>query len=138
MTKSKWFVYTVSVGLIPVLARLLLWLMAGSTKDVSLLNTTDFVGFSLVLVATNISGLEHESFVDQEWKTRSMGISFFVVALLATVFVAACLSDTDPAIFNQTKVLAAAIFLSVGTLIHSYALWDRLLKIRTAKEAVNE
>ena len=58
--KIKWLIYTVLVGLIPILSRLLIWLV---TKEgtVEMLNASDFVAFGLVLHISNINEIEHIS-----------------------------------------------------------------------------
>jgi len=58
--KTKWLIYTVLVGLIPILSRLLVWLVT-NTGTVNILSPSDFVIFGLVLHISNINEIEHFS-----------------------------------------------------------------------------
>lgn len=77
--KIKWLIYTVLVGLIPILSRLIVWVV---TKEgsVDLLSPSDFVAFGLVLHISNINEIEHFSGVEREWKTSQNGISIAFIA----------------------------------------------------------
>ncbi|AFJ43528.1 hypothetical protein [Francisella orientalis] len=66
--KIKWLIYTVLVGLIPILSRLIVWLVT-KKGSVSLFSPSDFVAFGLVLHISNINEIEHFSGIQKEWKT---------------------------------------------------------------------
>ena len=121
MTKTKWIIYTVLIGLVPVLSRLLIALL--SRAHVNSFEASDFVGFGFVLTIANINGLEHATNVSPGWKTQSIGISLIIVALLSIVFVASCLSAE---LFDRTKTLLSALVLAAGALLHGYSVIDRL------------
>lgn len=52
--KIKWLIYTVLVGLIPIMSRLLVWLVSNKV-GIEILNASDFVAFGLVLHISNIN-----------------------------------------------------------------------------------
>ncbi len=56
--KVKWLIYTVLVGLIPILSRFLVW---GVTEPgiVSFITASDFIAFGLILHISNINEIEH-------------------------------------------------------------------------------
>jgi hypothetical protein len=123
MTKTKWAIYTVVLGLVPILSRLLI--AALSKGPISPVEASDVVGFGFVLAITNISSLEHATNVDPGWKTQSIGISLIGVALLSIVFVASCLPAEQ---FDRSKTLWSACALSATALLHSYSVCHRLAK----------
>ena len=129
MTKTKWVIYTVVLGLVPILSRLLIALLARS--HVSPVEASDVVGFGFVLAITNIGGLEHATNVQPEWKTQSIGISLIVVAMLSIVYVASCLS---PDLFDRSKTLCSAIVLTLAVLLHAYSVCNHLV---TSREKAN-
>ena len=73
-SKSKWFVYTVLVGLIPIASRLLIW-VTSKAGTVPAFAPQDFVAFGLVLHITAINELEHVSKVDH--RSGSMAMNTF-------------------------------------------------------------
>ena len=66
--KTKWLIYTVVFGLIPIISRLLVW---GVTQHgtVSAFATSDFIAFGLILHISNINEIEHLSDDNKSWKT---------------------------------------------------------------------
>ncbi len=69
--KTKWLIYTVLVGLLPILSRLLVWAV---TKEgsINIFSPSDFVAFGLVLHISNINEIEHFTNVEKEWKTAEL------------------------------------------------------------------
>ncbi|OQX66407.1 MAG: hypothetical protein B6A08_20630 [Sorangiineae bacterium NIC37A_2] len=121
MSKTKWFIYTVLLGLLPILARLLIALL--SKHSVSPLESSDLVGFGLVLTITNINSLEHATHVPADWKTQTIGISLVAVALLSIVFAASCLGDDQ---VDRRMTLYSAMALVFAAFAHSYSVFERI------------
>ena len=69
--KVKWLIYTVLVGLIPILSRLLVW---GVTESgvVSLITASDFIAFGLILHISNIHQIAPLSDAQKSWKTTQL------------------------------------------------------------------
>ncbi|MBI1929170.1 hypothetical protein HYR99_33610 [Candidatus Poribacteria bacterium] len=128
MKKTKWFIYTVVVGLIPFLIRSLLFLVV---KDKSLavwIHETDFIALGLVLNITNINELEHNEALDKSWKTVYMGTSILFIILLAVLFAVSCFHEINNAVFNLGRVKVLSIIMSIVSGAFSYAVYDRLIK----------
>lgn len=81
----KWFVYTVLIGLVPVLCRLCVWLV---TKDgtVDVVAPADFVMFGLVLHIAIINEMEHLEEYANEFKTFQNGISGIFLIIYGLLF----------------------------------------------------
>lgn len=127
MNKAKWLVYTVLLGLMPAAARVIVWYVVSPSRSAIALAAADVATYSMVLVATNVSALEHEVRVDRKWKTLQIGISMFAGALMAVVFALDTLTRVSE-ILSSTRILYAAMFLALATTWQSYTIWDRLDK----------
>ncbi|WP_141758568.1 hypothetical protein [Duganella sp. HH105] len=57
-SKSKWFTYTLLVGLLPISARLVVWAAAKAGR-VSAITASDFITLGLVLHISVINEVEH-------------------------------------------------------------------------------
>ncbi|ENO8810991.1 hypothetical protein KFZ67_08015 [Photobacterium damselae] len=131
---AKWLIYTVVVGLIPILSRLFSWLV---TKDniIPAFSASDFIAFGLVLHISIINEVEHINDLDKSWKTFQNGISISFIAfysVLYTFTLLAPLSDvTDPAVITN-----CAQVLSVVSFLISFSVFDRVSKLHSASEVV--
>jgi hypothetical protein len=125
MLKLKWLIYTVLVGLIPVGARLMVYIVSTKATDAFLWNETDLASFGLALNISNISALEHES-KDNQWKTFVNGLSVLHLVIIAIVFALAFTKDIEPSIISVLRLKQAAFMLAFTSLILSYVVYDRL------------
>jgi hypothetical protein len=124
MTKVKWLIYTVLLGLAPMIGRFLIYLV--SVTPANAFNVGDIIAFGLVLVITNINLLEHQQAVDQEWKTRSIGLSIVLAVLMAIMFAAMCFGDTNPKMISATWMMVVSSVLTLSCLLFSYSVIDRI------------
>ena len=122
--KIKWLIYTVLVGLIPIISRLIVWIV---TKEgsVNLLSPSDFVAFGLVLHISNINEIEHFSGVEKEWKTLQNGISIAFIAFYSVLFALTLVGET---IVDVRAITICTIILSVVSFLISYSVYDRISK----------
>lgn len=129
--KTKWLIYTVLVGLIPILARLMVWFV---TKEGSLdlLSASDFVAFGLVLHISNINEIEHYSEEEERWKTVQNGVSILFIAFYS-ILLAVNLIGGD--IIDVKSITVCTIVLSVISFGISYAVYDRVSKISNSVES---
>jgi len=124
-TKSKWLAYTVLVGLIPILSRLLVWVIASS--DVVLpFAATDFVAFGLVLHISNINELEHISSQSKPWKTVQNGVSVIFIALYSVLFAVLLLAEKNPKLIDANALLICVTILAGTSLVLSLSIFHRL------------
>lgn len=130
MTKTKWIIYTVLLGLTPMIGRFLIYLI--STGPAPIVSAGDIIAFGLVLVITNINLLEHEENVPTAWKTRSIGLSLVMAVLLAILFAAMCFQEVQVNIVDLMMIKVVASILSVSCLLFSYSVIDRLSAIKAS------
>ena len=124
----KWLTYTVLVGLIPVLARFLIWAVTDN-QHISLLNATDFIIFGLILQISNINEIEHFHNGHQSWKTFQNGSSIIFIVMYAVLFACQLLGQSIPGLINDVYMLIFAISLSVVSLMLSGSVYYRLSKL---------
>jgi hypothetical protein len=123
--KIKWLIYTVLVGLIPIMSRLLVWLVANKT-NIEMLSASDFVAFGLVLHISNINEIEHLEQNDKSWKTIHNGISITFIALYSVLLATFLLGSTQPNLIDVKAIKAASIILSIVSLFISYSVYYRI------------
>jgi hypothetical protein len=130
--KIKWLIYTVLVGLIPILSRLIVWLV---TKEgsVNLFSPSDFVAFGLVLHISNINEIEHFSGIQKEWKTAQNGISIAFIAFYSVLFALTLIGEN---IVDVNAITICTMVLSVVSFLISYSVYDRISKTSTCEGCV--
>lgn len=125
-SKSKWLAYTVLVALIPILCRVLLWVIA-KADTVAPFAASDVVAFGLVMHISSINELEHvTSPKDRPWKTIQNGISVLFIALYSVLFGAMLLAERNPALIDSSALLKCVAALAGTSLILGFSVLHRL------------
>jgi Na+/alanine symporter len=130
--KIKWLIYTVIVGMLPVLLRLFVWLV-DNTKTVEPFSAADFVMFGLVLHISNINEIEHLPRLDKTWKTIQNGISIVFITIYSVFFTLTLLSGINPPLVDQMKINYCAAVLNVVSLFSSYTIYDKISLLSRSK-----
>lgn len=128
--KTKWLIYTVLVGLIPILSRSLVWLVTNA-GTINFLSPSDFVAFGLVLHISNINEIEHFDNVGKEWKTVQNGISIAFIAFYSVLFSLTLIGDN---VVNILAITYCALSLAVVSFLISYSVYDRISKSEIVDE----
>ncbi|WP_157861310.1 hypothetical protein [Rippkaea orientalis] len=123
--KIKWLIYTVLVGLIPILLRLLIhWVTKeGLVKSVS---TSDFISFGLVLHISNINEIEHLMTSDQSWKTIQNGLSITFIAFYSMLFGLTLVSENTTMLIEEQTLQYCTMTLALISLLISCSVYDRI------------
>ena len=124
--KTKWLVYTVLVGIIPLLCRLLVSLVSAEEDSIELLASSDFVVFGLVLHISIINEIEHLSDFNQSWKTMQNGFSLAFVAFYGVLY---ALTLFNGNVIDPNKLKWCEITLSLISFLISYSVFDRISKV---------
>lgn len=132
--KTKWFVYTVAVGLIPLFTRGIVYLFLEEKNIGFLLNEMDFVIFGLVVHITNINELEHFESPEKAWKTLHNGLSILFIVMYGVIFGTSCVSIVKPDMFDKDAMVFASFVLSVSSFVIGYSLFDRMSKMGLASQ----
>ena len=120
--KAKWLMYTVALGLLPALLRLMIGLTSPD-EGIDLLNAIDFILFGLVLHISNINELEHFTDSEKSWKTIQNGISLLFVALYCGLYVSQLPDGAGP------MLLIVSISLGIVSFVISFTVYNRTSEV---------
>lgn len=116
----NWLIYTCLLGLIPVIARFVVWLI--SKSGVELFAISDLVAFGLVLHSANINEVNRLRDPDAKWKTIHNGISI-VFIVIYTLLLFSTISSSEN--LNQKSILSTTIILGIVSFLISYSVLRR-------------
>lgn len=126
--KIKWLIYTVLVGLIPILSRLLVWTVT-EPGVVSLITASDFIAFGLILHISNINEIEHLSDKEKSWKTIQNGTSIAFIAFYSVLFALVMVSEGVPSFIDANVIKKCTVGLAFVSFIISFSVFHRISNI---------
>ncbi|WPC73959.1 hypothetical protein [Vibrio porteresiae] len=126
--KVKWLIYTVLVGLIPILSRIFVWSVT-EVGVVSLIMPADFIAFGLILHISNINEIEHLTDDEKSWKTIQNGTSIAFIAFYSVLFSLIMISESIPNLIDMGAIKFCTIGLSVVSFLISFSVFHRISKI---------
>lgn len=131
--KTKWLIYTVLVGLIPILSRIFVWSVTESGV-VSLIMASDFIAFGLILHISNINEIEHLADDEKSWKTVQNGVSITFIAFYSVLFALIMISEGIPNFIDIEAIKNCAVGLAVISFLISFSVFHRISKIAANEE----
>ena len=129
MKRTKWLIYTVCVGLIPIIIRFFIyWFSNNITSIEYVFNETELITFGLILHLTNLNELEDRIDLDRSWKTKKIGTSVILMVVLSVLLGIAYLADANPEglKIDRVKIKWSAGVLDVITFVISFFIHNRL------------
>lgn len=126
--KVKWLIYTVLIGLIPVLSRMLIWFIS-QNRTMELFNASDFVVFGLILHISSINEIEHFNDYEKSWKTIQNGISIFFISFYSVIFASCLFEQSNPGLINVEAIKYLSIILSAVSFSISFSVYHRISKL---------
>ena len=129
MSKMKWFIYTVLLGLSPALIRIVISVLTSGQNNLQCLNEADLVTYGLVLTITNINIVEHNDHVDPNWKIVQVGMSLLLLIFFVSIFAVSCIAQADPSLFSRGKIIVASFIPASATTFLSYSVVDHISKL---------
>ncbi|RFP15952.1 MULTISPECIES: hypothetical protein [unclassified Duganella] len=123
--KSKWIAYTVVVGLIPMLTRLLIW-TATTAGRVAPLAASDFVALGLVLHISIVNELEHVPSKEADIKTILNGTSLLFITLYGALHALTVLAEQNATLIDPTSILQDSIALAGASMALSLVVFQYL------------
>lgn len=121
--KIKWLMYTVLIGLIPCISRLLIWTIT-KENTLELVSAADFISFGLVLHISNINEIEHWD-ADPDWKTFQNATSILFITVYSILFCSTLIGSGQ---VDQQTIKTCALVLTVISTMLSYTVFDRVSK----------
>ena len=120
--------YTVLVGLIPVICRLLIWTIS-EDRGLASLNAADFIVFGLILHISIINEIEHFNDSQTSWKTIQNGTSIAFITWYGVLFAAYLLGQSNPGLIDAAAIRCVAIGFSVVSFVLSFSIYYRISKL---------
>ena len=131
--KTKWLIYTVLVGLIPILSRIFVWSVT-EAGVVSLIMASDFIAFGLILHISNINEIEHLADDEKSWKTVQNGVSIAFIAFYSVLFALIMISEGIPSFIDIAAIKNCAVGLAAISFFISFSVFHRISKIAANEE----
>jgi hypothetical protein len=125
MLRLKWLIYTVIVGLIPILARLMVYFLAPDAAKSFMWSATDISAFGLVLNISNINAVENED-VDAQWRTWCNGLSVMHVVFITGLFILSFTTELQPGFLDTSRLIQVAVLLGCTSFILGLTVYNRL------------
>ena len=129
MIKTKWIIYTVLIGLLPFIIRLLLYVVAKERSIDFLMNESDFIILGLVLNLTNLNELENQD--NGKWKSIMIGSSAVQIAIYSGILALSYISELYSNIIEVKTLFWCALILALGSFLLSFSIYDRLTLKKT-------
>lgn len=124
--KLRWFIYTVLVGLIPMLSRLCIYLFVKGVPPDFLLNPTDYLLFGLVLNVTNLNDLNQKKRILDSWFLAANGISILLIIAFAILLCLSMLAEIQKDLFNIVSMQKASMGFSIASFLWSFSIYFKL------------
>lgn len=135
----RWIIYTVLVGFLPILVRLLVYLISNHQTDTVCFTPVDIVFLGLTLNISNINEVNNLRSFNKEkedidvvsnYRDLFVGFSTFFIILLAISLGALYIEEmTAYNIINNTTALIGATFLGLVSLVFSFIVMYNILKL---------
>lgn len=118
--RANWLVNTCLLGLLPVLARLVVWSLYNS--GVEPLATSDFIAFGLVLHSANINEVNRIAGDDESWHIKHNGISIIFIVVYALILFGVTIPSKE---VDTANALRYSLGLSVVSFLISATVFFR-------------
>jgi hypothetical protein len=118
--KISWLINTCLLGLLPAIARLVVWLIYNG--GIEPLATSDFVAFGLVLHSSNINEVNRIAESDEVWKIAHNGLSVIFIVIYALLLFTTIIPSGQ---INQHAALKTSILLSIVSFLLSSTIFFR-------------
>lgn len=125
----KWLVYTVIMGLMPAMARLLISTVS-LNSNVSLFNALDFIIFGLILHTANVNEVEHFSDDQSAWRTIQNGVSIIFIVAYSLLFTCYLIGQSNPGTFNLLAINFISLGLAIVSFLISFSVYNRVSSAR--------
>jgi hypothetical protein len=125
--KIKWLTYTVGVGMLPILARLLVNFLSNNDANgaIELFATNDFIAFGFVMHISILNEIEHMN-EDDNWKTINNFSSIGFVFFFGLLTLAHLLVEGDNAKLNPDTLKYCSMTIAFISFILAHSVFKRL------------
>ena len=104
--------------------RILFFEFVEGPDHVESLESSDLIGFGLMLCITNICILAHSMDIGDKFKTMINAPSIIFLVLFGMLYTLSCIDECKMLNMNIDFLKKLSIYLAGGASMMSYALWD--------------
>jgi integral membrane sensor domain MASE1 len=123
---TKWIIYTVLIGTLPLLCRSAIYLIMNRLTVEYIFNEVDMVTFGLVLHVSNINELDEQNDMDSHTRLKYIGASIFLIIIFAVLLGFAYIAEQDASNqFNINSLKWCTGILCFFSLLFSYSIYYR-------------
>jgi len=124
--RTKWLIYTVLIGVLPILLRLLLTTWG---VKISLFSISDFVAFGFVLHISILNEIEHV-IGQRQWKTFQNGISIAAIFIYGSFSCVLMLHESGFKEIDLDGIKVSAYIAAFVSLLTSLSVFFRPNRVR--------
>ncbi len=125
--KLKWLIYTLILGLVPILMRFLISIVFNNNL-ISMVSISDLVALGFILHISIINEIEHLKDEDRDWKTVQNGLSLFFIIVYSMFFCLSIFNEGSPQTIDIQKIKYSTGILVIFSILICYSVYDRLSK----------
>lgn len=134
MRATHWWIYTVLIGLLPLLVRFVMYVSLRSATLGFVINESDLVSFGLVLGVANLKEIDHRSDADPLWRMKYLGHSVVSVVVFAAALVLANLAALNPELLDLRNIKLSLIVFCGYAVSLSYGIHVREVPLAATVE----
>lgn len=109
--KSKWFAYTLLIGIIPMLTRLLVWATTTS-GHIEPIASADLIALGLVLHTSTINEIARLPSRERDWKTLHIGMAILLIAMYIALYTLSLIGDNLEGIVSRSALLTSSLIVA--------------------------
>lgn len=131
MKVVKWWVYTVLIGLLPAVMRLVVWLL--TDFGVQLLAVSDVIAFGLVLHISMINEAEDAEWLSKKLQTVNHGVSVIAIAIYCVFYAVSVIGEKSASVAQNNLLYCSLVIALISLLLSSAVLHALFYSSKRAK-----
>lgn len=135
MKKNRWLYYTVGVAALPIIIRVIVFILMAHQEMSVLVNAIDFVFFGLTLNLSNMNELnslrikDGNTTISENEREKLSSWSIYAIIVLCLVLGFLYVPNREHDIFNPVTMLIASVLLAVVSFFLSFNVINKINKV---------
>ena len=132
MKKSRWLYYTVGVAALPIVVRIIVFILMAHKDWPVLVNAVDFVFFGLTLNLSNMNELNslrlkgRKRVISDNEREKLSGWSIYAIVVLCIILGFLYVPYGGQTVFNPIAILIASISLAIASFFLSFKVINKI------------
>lgn len=134
MKKSRWLYFTVGVAALPIVIRIIVFVLMVNHDFSILVNAVDFVFFGLTLNLSNMNELNslrikgRNTIISENERERLSSWSLYAIVVLCIILGFLYVPNGGQVVFNPMTMLVASFLLAIVSFFHSLKVINKIDK----------